>query len=45
MRETFKEILKNMKNLKKVSLRTAAYAIALSKLKQYHKDMGVSNAH
>ena len=45
MRETFKEILKNMKNLKKVSLRTAAYAIALNKLKQYHKDMGVSNAH
>ena len=45
MRETFKEILKNMKNLKKVSLRTATYAIALNKLKQYHKDMGVSNAH
>jgi glutamate dehydrogenase (NAD(P)+) len=46
MRETFKEIMKNMEIFKKkVSLRTATYAIALNKLKQYHKDMGVSNAH
>jgi glutamate dehydrogenase (NAD(P)+) len=45
MRETFKEILKNMNTLKNISLRTAAYAIALNKLKQYHKDMGVSNYH
>jgi glutamate dehydrogenase (NAD(P)+) len=45
MRETFKEILNNLKILKKSSLRTAAYAIALNKLKQYHEDMGVSNYH
>lgn len=45
MRETFKEILKNLKILKKSSLRTAAYAIALNKLKQFHQDMGVSNYH
>ncbi|NDC43769.1 MAG: Glu/Leu/Phe/Val dehydrogenase [Proteobacteria bacterium] len=46
MRETFKEIMKNMEIFKKkVSLRTATYAIALNKLKQYHKDMGVSKAH
>lgn len=45
MRETFKEILNNLKILKKSSLRTATYAIALNKLKQYHEDMGVSNYH
>ena len=45
MRETFKEILKNYKNLKNVSLRTATYAIALEKLRKYHQDMGVSNYH
>jgi glutamate dehydrogenase (NAD(P)+) len=45
MRETFKEILNNLKILKKTSLRTATYAIALNKLKQYHEDMGVSNYH
>ena len=45
MRETFKEILKILKILKKSSLRTAAYAIALNKLKQFHQDMGVSNYH
>ncbi len=45
MRETFKEILKNYKNLKNVSLRTATYAIALDKLRKYHQDMGVSNYH
>ena len=45
MRETFKEILKSKDMLKNVSLRTATYAIALNKLKQYHKDMGVSNYH
>ena len=42
---TFKEILKSKDMLKNVSLRTAAYAIALNKLKEYHKDMGVSNYH
>jgi len=45
MRETFKEILKNYKNLKNVSLRTATYAIALDKLRKYHQDIGVSNYH
>ena len=45
MRETFKEILKSKDMLKNASLRTAAYAIALNKLKEYHKDMGVSNYH
>ena len=45
MRETFKEILNNYKNLKNVSLRTATYAIALDKLRKYHQDMGVSNYH
>ena len=45
MRETFKEILKNYNSLKNVSLRTATYAIALKKLKQYHEQMGVSKYH
>lgn len=45
MRETFKEILKNYNTLKNVSLRTATYAIALNKLRQYHEQMGVSKYH
>jgi glutamate dehydrogenase/leucine dehydrogenase len=41
MRESFQEILSEKNKNKKLNFRTAAYAIALKKLRKFHDAVGV----
>ena len=43
MREAFQEILKEKNKNKKLNFRTAAYAIALKKLRKFHDAVGMDS--